>query len=87
MAESLLTGRATPMRPAAPSKALQDALIRALIDSGAMEKALENEREIGLDFWAKQCPTVDSIMPTLAARTVLTATLARFFQTLADQRS
>ena len=25
------------------------------------DQALENEREIGLDFWAKECPTVDSI--------------------------
>lgn len=24
-------------------------------------QALENEREIGLDFWAQECPTVDSI--------------------------
>src|SRR5262249_49571515 len=24
-------------------------------------EALENEREVGLDFWAKECPTVDSI--------------------------
>ncbi len=25
------------------------------------DAALENERELGLDFWAEQCPTVDSI--------------------------
>jgi len=31
-------------------------------------------------------PTVESIMPTLTGETVPTATLARFFQTLADKR-
>ena len=25
------------------------------------DEALQNERDIGLDFWAKECPTVDSI--------------------------
>jgi Styrene monooxygenase A putative substrate binding domain len=30
-------------------------------------EALANEREIGLDFWAKECPTVDSINFTVPA--------------------
>lgn len=35
----------------------------------------------------KKVRAVKTIMTTLAAETVLTATLARFFQTFADQRS
>lgn len=34
---------------------------RVMSSQCMFDAALENEREIGLDFWARECPTVDSI--------------------------
>ena len=34
---------------------------RVMSSQCMFDAALQNERDIGLDFWGKECPTIDSV--------------------------